>query len=70
MIKTWIVILLHQLIFQGMFVTKNISLHRKIGKKIRGHNFAEFITCILVDMWILAGALYGLEGRKIFVVYA
>ena len=27
-----------QLIFQGMFATKNIILHRKIGKQIRGNN--------------------------------
>jgi len=36
--KTWIIILLHQFVFQGMFVIKNVTLHRKIGQPIRGKN--------------------------------
>ncbi len=36
--KTTLVILLHQLVFQGMFLMKNIILHRKTGKQIRGKN--------------------------------
>ena len=54
MSKTWLVILSHQLIFQGMFAMKSIILHRKIGKQIRGKNieatvsiafFAFFVGC-------------------------
>jgi protein-S-isoprenylcysteine O-methyltransferase Ste14 len=41
--ETWIFILLHQLVFQGMFVMKNIILHRKIGKQIRGKNIEATI---------------------------
>ncbi|MBW2634344.1 MAG: isoprenylcysteine carboxylmethyltransferase family protein [Deltaproteobacteria bacterium] len=52
MLKTWIVILLHQLIFQGMFVTKNIFLHRKIGKKIRGHNIEATISILFFAFFI------------------
>ena len=57
MSETRLVILLHQLIFQGMFVTKNIILTRKIGKQIRGKNreatiaiayFAFFICLALI----------------------
>ncbi len=36
--EIWLVIIVHQLIFQGMFVTKNITLSKKIQKKIRGNN--------------------------------
>jgi len=36
--KTMLVILLHQLVFQGMFLMKNIILHRRTGKQIRGKN--------------------------------
>jgi protein-S-isoprenylcysteine O-methyltransferase Ste14 len=35
---TALVILLHQLLFQGMFLTKNVALRRKLGQPIRGSN--------------------------------
>ncbi|MDM8541375.1 hypothetical protein QUF90_09820 [Desulfococcaceae bacterium HSG9] len=56
--KTWLVILLHQLIFQGMFVMKNIILHRKIGKQIRGKNIEATVS------------INDNEGREIFVFCA
>lgn len=57
MIDTWQIILVHQIIFQGMFVTKNIILKKKTGKRIRGKNkeanmsiaiFVVFIATALV----------------------
>ena len=36
--QTWMIILLHQFMFQGMFVIKNMILYRKIRKQIRGKN--------------------------------
>ena len=33
-----LLILVHQLLFQGMFFAKNVSLKRKLGKPIRGFN--------------------------------
>lgn len=33
-----LVILLHQLLFQGMFFAKNITLQRKLGRPVRGAN--------------------------------
>ncbi len=44
--ETWVVILLHQIIFQGMFIVKNINLSRKIGKQIRGKNQEATISII------------------------
>ena len=44
MSEIWIIILLHQLVFQGMFVMKNIILYRKIGKQIRGKNIEATIS--------------------------
>ncbi len=32
------IILLHQLLFQGMFFTKNLTLKNKLGLPIRGGN--------------------------------
>ena len=50
--EIWIVILLHQLIFQGMFATKNIILHRKIGKQIRGNNIEAIISIAFFAFFI------------------
>jgi len=33
-----LVILMHQLLFQGMFFAKNIALQRKLGRPVRGNN--------------------------------
>ena len=50
--EIWIVILLHQLIFQRMFATKNIILHRKIGKQIRGNNIEATISIAFFAFFI------------------
>ncbi len=34
------------------------------------NNSSEFVAFFLVDMWVVVGALYGPEGRKIFIVYS
>lgn len=55
--EIWKIILIHQLIFQGMFIIKNIFLRKKIGQQIRGKNieatlsilyFAGFIGAALI----------------------
>jgi len=50
--EIWFVILLHQLVFQGMFVMKNIILHRKIGKQIRGKNIEATISIVFFAFFI------------------
>ncbi len=51
--NTWLIILLHQLLFQGMFVMKNIILYRKIGKQIRGKNIEATISIIFFTFFIV-----------------
>mgnify|MGYP001822527302 FL=1 len=57
---TWL-ILLHQLLFQGMFFTKNILLRRRLGQPIRGFNpeanlsIAFFVIFIGVALWLSLG---------------
>ncbi len=48
-----LIILLHQLLFQGLFAVKNIALKMKLGVPIRGHN-KEARTAIL----FLAGIIF------------
>ncbi len=52
MSETWLVILMHQLVFQGMFVMKNIILHRKIGKQIRGKNIEANVSIVFFAFFI------------------
>lgn len=57
---TWL-LLLHQLLFQGMFFTKNIMLRRRLGQPIRGFNveanlsIAFFVIFISVALWLSLG---------------
>ncbi len=44
MVPIWIIILLHQLVFQGMFLIKNILLSKKIDKKIHGKNIEASLS--------------------------
>lgn len=56
------IILIHQLIFQGMFVGKNLYLSRKLGREIRGNNpeallaIAYFALFIAFSLYLAAGA--------------
>lgn len=60
--ETSIVILLHQLISQGMFVIKNIFLHKKIGKQIRGKNIEATLSIVFFAFFIgLAAAMSFIE---------
>ena len=54
---TWLIVL-HQLLFQGMFFAKNILLERRLGQPIRGFNLeanlsiAFFVLFISVALWL------------------
>lgn len=50
--EIWIIIVLHQLVFQGMFVIKNIILYGKIGKRIRGKNIEATISAVFFVFFI------------------
>jgi hypothetical protein len=55
--ETLFIILLNQLVFQGMFLTKNIILRRKIGKRIRGNNREAtiFVSFFVLFMCVVVG---------------
>ena len=52
-----LIILLHQLLFQGMFVGKNLYLRSKLGKPIRGSN-REASLAVSFFAVLIAIALY------------
>lgn len=53
-------ILLHQLLFQGMFFTKNLTLKNKLGLPVRGNNaeanlaIAFFVVFIALSLYLAA----------------
>jgi len=57
---TWL-ILLHQLLFQGMFLAKNILLRHRLGQPIRGFNpeanlsIGFFVIFIGIALWLSLG---------------
>ncbi len=57
--EAWIIILIHQLVFQGMFVSKNIVLRRKIRKQIRGKNIEATVSIIYFSIIIFAALIIG-----------
>lgn len=57
MTENWVIIGTHQIVFQGMFLAKNILVKRKTGMPVRGRNkeatvsilfFAVFITTAFI----------------------
>jgi len=65
MIDTWLVILIHQIVFQGMFVTKNMVLRKKIGKPIRGNNREATISVAFFVVFIAAALIMSALERPV-----
>lgn len=55
-----IIILVHQIIFQGMFFVKNISLSRRLGMPIRGKNREAVMSVGFIVLFILISLVLGL----------
>ena len=56
--ELWLIILIHQIIFQGMFLAKNISLHRSIKKKIRGNNIEANVSIVFFTLFIAVALVF------------
>ena len=77
-----LVILVHQLLYQGMFFAKNLALRHKLGQPIRGHNpeaslsISFFIGFIALSGWLAqTGSSWGrypvlAENTALFVCLA
>lgn len=51
--ESWLLIVIHQIIFQGMFALKNIVLSKKLGVNIRGHNREATIATNAFALFII-----------------
>jgi len=68
MTASWVIILVHLIIFQGMFITKNITLGKKINKKIRGKNIEATLAIIYFSLIIIVAlivSIFNLSFGKI-----
>ena len=55
-----IIIIVHQMIFQGMFFVKNITLRRRLGMPIRGRNPEAIASILFFAMFIIISIVFGL----------
>jgi protein-S-isoprenylcysteine O-methyltransferase Ste14 len=60
MLKSWIIILIHQIVFQGMFVTKNTILGKKTGKQIRGKNKEATDLIIFFTIYVVVSLVFSI----------
>ena len=60
-----LLILVHQLLFQGMFFSKNISLRRKLGKPIRGANAEATLSIGFFVLFIGISLYFAWSGSAI-----
>ncbi len=56
--KYFYIILIHQIIFQGMFFAKNIYLHRKTGHQIRGKNKEAVVSTVFFALFIVVSIIF------------
>ena len=56
-----LVILLHQLLFQGMFVAKNVALRRRLGQPIRGSNSEANLAIASLALFIVLALFLALS---------
>lgn len=51
--EPWLIIAIHQIVFQGMFALKNITLSKKLGINIRGKNPEATLSTIIFALFII-----------------
>ncbi len=57
--RSVLIILIHQIVFQGMFFAKNISLRRKLRMPIRGRNREANLSVGFFGLFIIVSVLLG-----------
>lgn len=60
-----VVIVIHQIVFQGMFFAKNILLRRKLGIPIRGTNRETNLSVAYFILYILCSVLLSLSDAPL-----
>lgn len=69
--EIWTIILLHQILFQGIFIYKNLFLRKKLGIEIRGRNVEALAAQVLFAGFIavaLGISLFDITFGQILIV--
>ena len=56
--EIWVIVLIHQIIFQGMFVIKNIVLSKKTGQQVRGKNKEATVSIVFFAVFIFVTLVF------------
>ena len=65
MTESALAIILHQLVFQGMFFAKNFFLSRKLGRPIRGTNREANISIVFFITFISLALFFAISGETL-----
>jgi protein-S-isoprenylcysteine O-methyltransferase Ste14 len=57
-----IIILSHQIVFQGLFIAKNILLRQKLGIAVRGRNQEANLSIVFFCLYITVSFLFSLDN--------
>ena len=63
-----VVILVHQLVFQGMFLAKNVVLRRRLGMPIRGRNREATLSIAFIGLFIVVSLLLGASDAPLWTI--
>jgi protein-S-isoprenylcysteine O-methyltransferase Ste14 len=63
--NSFYIILIHQIIFQGMFFAKNIYLRRKTGNQIKGKNIEAVLSTIFFVLFIAVSTIFAFTASTI-----
>ena len=65
MVENWMIIALHQIVFQGMFLAKNIMVKRKTGVRIRGKNKEATVSILFFTVFIVTALSLSLSDGSL-----
>jgi len=60
--ETGLIILGHQLVYQGMFIAKNLYLRQKLGQPIRGKNREVNVAIVVFTLFIIIAIMLSFGG--------
>ncbi len=62
--KITLILLLHQILLQGMFISKNIILNKQTGKQIRGKNREAIFATLFFILFIALSFMFSIQNEQ------
>ncbi len=61
--KITLILLLHQFLLQGMFISKNIILSKQTGKQIKGKNREAILATLFFILFIILSFMFSIQNE-------